>query len=188
MIPSLVYALAAACALVAAGLGTDFSPSFTAMFAFAFLCLTALSELCLCFRKGRVPLLAGRLSQILAALFLFPATLIYAAGDDWFPYCIRFALIAGLITHLAFWLLLRHRKRKLGFGAGTETWLMLTAGILTLSCAIPSPGLWPFALGMLLILAGKRLADLREDQTLPRLAVASGMLLCAAFLVSPMLF
>ena len=188
MNPSLIYALAAACALVAAGLGMDFSPSFTAMFAFAFLCLTALSELCLCLRQKRAPLFLGRLAQILGALFLFPATLIYAANDDWFLYCIRFALAAGLIAHLALWLLLRRRGRKLGFGAGVETWLMLTSGSLTVACAIPSPGLWPFALGMLLILAGRRFSDFREDQSLPRLAIASGMLLCAVFLVAPMLF
>lgn len=188
MISLTLYFIALAAALGIAWTGMDFSPSFTAMFAFAFLCLTALSELCLHFRGRRAALSVGRLSQIVGALFLFPATLIYAMQDDWFPYCIRFALVAGLLAHLAYWLLLRRRGKKLGFGAGAETWLMLTAGILTVSCAIPSPGLWPFALGMLLILTGKRFADFREEQTLPRLATAVGALLCAAFLIAPMLF
>lgn len=69
-------------------------------------------QLCLHFRKKRALLFAGRLSQILGVLFLFPATLIYAAGDDWFPYCIRVALVAGLITHLVFWLRLHHRGKS----------------------------------------------------------------------------
>lgn len=76
----------------------------------------------------------------------------------------------------------------MGFGAGVEAWLALTAGILTFACAIPSPGLWPFALGILLIFLGRRLADFHERRNLPRSVTSLGMLLCAAILIAPMLF
>ena len=176
------------CALITAWLGMDFSPSFTAIFAFAFLCLTALGELCLRFRDRRALRFSGHLSRAAGILFVFPATLIYAAQDDWFLYCIRIALVAGLFGHAAMWLCVRRAGEKPGFGAGLENWLLLTAGILTLSCAIPSPGLWPFALGQFLILTGQRLGDLRKHPPFARPSIALGMLLCAAFLIAPMLF
>ena len=181
----ILYTIAILCALAAGGLGMDFSPSFTAMFAFAFLCLAALGDVCLRFRQKRPLLFLGRLLHIASDLCLFPATLIYAAQDDWFLYCIRVALIAGAVCHIGMWLLLYRRQgRKLGFGAGVDNWLMMTAGILTLCCAIPSPGLWPFAVGILLVLTGRRIGDRRKSG----LARALGMLLCAVFLAAPMVF
>lgn len=170
-----------AAALVLAALGTDFSPSFTAMFTLAFLCLTALGEICARFRRRGL----GRLFCILGALFVYPAVLIYAAQDDWFFPLMRFAPIAGLILHLAVWLLYRRNKKKIGFGGGIENWILLSDIAFTIPSAIPCPALWPYGLGLIAILIARRLEDWDGNARLP---VAAGMLLCAVFLAAPMVF
>lgn len=177
-------------ALIIAGLGVDFSPSITAIFVLSFLLFAAIDDVYHRLRnRSHVLPFLGRLFFFVGAVALFPATLVYASGDDWFPYCIRIALIAGAVGHVAIWLLFyRRKKNKLGFRAGLEHWLLLTAAILTVACAIPSPGLWPYALGIPLISASRRIADAR-GRTLPaRLLMNAGMLLCAAFLAAPMVF
>ena len=186
MISSIIYALTIACALAAAVIGMDFSPSYTAMFAVAYLCLTALGELCRNF-KGRLCAFMGYLFPIAGTIFVLPSTFIYAAGDDWLWPCVRIALILPAILLLAIYLLLyRKRGRKLGFAAGLETWLALAAGVFTLACAAPSPALWLYGLGVMLILAARRFAEVMENLKLPRAMMAAGMFLCAAFLVAPM--
>lgn len=192
MISFIGYMIALMCAVVIAGVGMDFSPSFTAMFVMVFLSLTALGEGFLCFRSrkhGRVFTFLGRLFPIFGALLALPASYIYAAGDDWIDACLNIALVGSVILHCAiYFLLYRKQGRKLGVAAGVENWLLLAAGIFTLSCAVPSTALWPYGLGILLMLAAMRLADVKEDSWLPRGAMTLGMLLCAAFLAAPMVF
>ena len=155
-------------ALVLAAMGTDFSPSFTAMFTLAFLCLTALGEICARFRRRGL----GRLFRILGALFVYPAVLIYAAQDDWFVPLMRIAPAAGLILHLAVWAAYRRNKKRIGFGRGIENWLLLSAIAFTVPSAIPCPGLWPYGLGLIAILQ----------------PTGAGMLLSAILLAAPMVF
>lgn len=190
----LLYGLVLTCTLAIAGAGVDFSPSFTAMFLMAFLALTALGELCALMgtakpKYGRVFAASRRLLGIVGALFVIPSVLIYAAGDDWMIPCVRIALIASIPLHIAVYALLYRRNGKtLSFGAGLENLLLLAVTVLTLACAVPSPGLWPYGAGLALLLIAKRLEDVREDLALPRAATALGMLLCSVFLAAPMVF
>ena len=189
MTAMILYCLALGCALAAAWLGVDFSPSYTMMFVFAYMGLTALGEILRCFKRSRAFALLGQLFPVLGALFVFPATFIYAFGDDRLFGSIRWVLCLSVIAHVAIWFLLyRRRGRKLGVAAGIENWMLLAAGIFTAACAVPCTALWPFALGILLILAARRLADEEKSAWLPRVATVLGMLLCAAFPVAPMLF
>lgn len=192
MISLMGYMIVLMCAVVIAGVGMDFSPSFTAMFVVVFLGLTALGEGFLCFREhkhGRIFTFCGRLFPIFGALLALPASYIYAAGDDWIDTCLNIALIGSVVLHFAIYFpLYRKQGRKLGVAAGIENWVLLAAGIFTLSCAVPSTALWPYGFGILLMLTAMRLADVREDPRLPRGVMALGMLLCAVFLAAPMVF
>ena len=192
MISFIWYIAALVCAVAAAGVGMDFSPSFTAMFVVVFLGLTALGEVFLYFkahRHQRILTFLGRLFPILGALLALPASYMYAAGDDWIDACLHAALIASVILQVVIYLFgYRKRGRKLGVAAGIETWILLAAGIFTMACAIPSTALWPYGLGILLIAAARRLGDTDADKRLSRGVMAAGMFLCAAFLVAPMVF
>lgn len=192
MISFIWYIIALVCVLAVAGVGMDFSPSFTAMFLITFLVLTIVSELCnYCGEKKymRVFTLLRHLLSIIGALFVFPSVYIYAAGDDWLKNCILIALIVSVLLHITIYFLFYQRQqRKMGFGAGIENWVLLAAGIFTLACAVPSTALWPYGFGVLLILAARRLEDIRMDSRLSRGVTALGMLFCALFLVAPMMF
>ena len=76
----------------------------------------------------------------------------------------------------------------MGIGAGLETYLLMMAGLFTLACAIPSSALWPYGLGTMLILAARRLKSAQMDTLLPKELMILGMLLCAVFLVAPIMF
>ena len=192
MISFALYVICLVCVLVIAAIGVDFSPSFTAIFVMVFLSLTALGEVFLCFREhkhGRVFTFFGRLFPILGVVWALPASYIYAAGDDWIDACLNTALIGSVILHFAvYFLLYRKQGRKLGVAAGIENWILLAAGIFTLSCAVPSTALWPYGFGILLMLTAMRLADVKKDSWLPRGVMTLGMLLCAVFLAAPMVF
>lgn len=192
MVSFIWYMAALACAVAAAGVGMDFSPSFTAMFVVVFLGLTALGEVFLYFKEHRYQralTFLGRLFPVLGALLALPASYMYAAGDDWIDACLYAALTASVILHVVIYLLCyRKQGRKLGIAAGIETWILLAAGIFTIACAIPSTALWPYGLGILLILAARRLGDTDADKRLSRSVMAAGMFLCAVFLVAPMVF
>ena len=133
MISFVLYVIALAFVLVIAGIGMDFSPSFTAMFVMVFLSLTALGEIFMCFREhkqGRVFAFFGRLFPILGVLLALPASYIYAAGDDWIDACLNIALVGAVILHFVIYLLLyRKQGRKLGVAEGIENWILLAAEI-----------------------------------------------------------
>ena len=192
MISFIWYMIALVCAVAAAGIGMDFSPSFTAVFIVVYLGLAALGEVFLYFKEHRYQrafTFLGRLFPVLGALLVLPASYMYAAGDDWIDACLYIALIASVILHFVIYLLFyRKRGRRLGIAAGIETWILLAAGIFTLACAIPSTALWPYGLGILLIAAARRLGDTDADKRLSRGVMVAGMFLCAVFLVAPMIF
>ena len=189
MVSFIWYMVALVCAVAAAGVGMNFSPSFTAMFVVVFLGLTALGEAFLYFKEHRyqrVFKFLGRLFPALGALLVLPASYMYAAGDDWIDACLNIALIASVILLVIYLLCCRRLGRKYGIAAGIETWVLLAAGIFTLACAIPSTALWPYGLGILLIVAARRLGDTDADKRLSRGVMVAGMFLCAVFLVAPM--
>ena len=76
----------------------------------------------------------------------------------------------------------------MGVDAGIENCLLLAAGLFTLACAVPSTALWPYGLGVLLILTARRLGGAGADIRLSRGTMVTGMLLCSVFLVAPMVF
>lgn len=192
MISFILYIVTLAIALAIGYIGLDFSPSFTAMFLVAFLVLTTLSELCNHFEKkrnNRALAFLTHFSPAIGGLFVLVSAYMYANGDDWLGICVRVAPVVAAILHIAIYIFLYRRKnRKMGIGAAIENWLLLAAGLFTVFCAVPSTALWPYGLGVLLILAAKRLADVKDGETLPRVATVLGMLLCAVFLVAPMVF
>lgn len=192
MIFSGLYAITISCFLLAAGLGVDFSPSFTAMFLMVFLAAEAISEICRCFntKKRKAGLsLAKSLASIIGILFVIPSVIIYAAGDDWMGACIRIALLVPLLLYTAlYFYLFRKRGKKTGIAAGVAYWLLLTAAVLTLLCAVPSTALWPYGFGLLSIWAAKLAAGLEADERFIRGATTLGMFLCTMFLVAPMVF
>lgn len=192
MVSFVWYIIALVCVLAVAGVGWDFSPSFTAVFLMAFLALTALGEYFRYIREKsprHIFTFLGHLLSVVGALFVFPSVFIYAAGDDWLDNCILIALIVSAILHITMYFLFYQRqRRKMGFGAGIENWVLLAAGIFTLACAVPSTALWPYGFGVLLILTARRLEDIKADRRLSRGVMVLGMLLCALFLIAPMMF
>lgn len=191
MVSFVLYIIALVCVLAVAGVGWDFSPSFTAVFLMAFLALTALGEYFRYIREKmprHIFTFLGYLLSVVGALFVFPSVFIYAAGDDWLDNCILIALIVSAILHITMYFLFYQRqRRKMGFGAGIENWVLLAAGIFTLACAVPSTALWPYGFGVLLILTARRLEDIKADRRLSRGVMVLGMLLCALFLIAPMM-
>ena len=192
MIAQVLYGIGIAAALAAAGVGVNFSPSYTVLFAMVFLMATTLDELCRALSTlhfERLLLGMGKLLSLLGALFMLPAAFIYAFGDDNLGLYVGISLVAPVVLHCAIHqLLYRRRGRRLGFLASLENWLLLAAGIFTVACSYTSPALLPCGLGVLLILAGKRCADLLKGNFFCRARTVAGMLLCTAFPVAPMLF
>lgn len=186
------YMITLVCVLAVAGVGMDFSPSFTAMFLVLFLASTALGEYFRYIGEKKpkyIFIFLGLLLSVVGAIFVFPSVYIYAAGDDWLENCILIALIASAILHITIYFLFYQRQqRKMGIGAGIENWVLLAAGIFTLACAVPSAALWPYGFGVLLILAAKRLEDIKAGRRLSRGVMVLGMLLCDLFLAAPMMF
>ena len=179
-------------AVVIAGAGMDFSPSFTVMFLVLFLVLTAAGEFFAYFREKRygcVLILLGQMLSVTGAALVMASVFIYAAGDDWLWKDIPISLVASLILHLALYVLLyRKQGRKMGIGAGMENCALLAAGLFTLACAVSSTALWPYGLGVLLILTARRLGSAGADIRLSRGTMAAGMLLCSVFPAAPMVF
>ena len=192
MISFIWYMIALVCVVVIAGVGMDFSPSFTAMFLVVFLVLAVLGELCGYYGKkqdSRTLLFMGRFFLIVGAFLVFASTYIYANGDDWLKLSACIAPAAAVVLHLAVYLFFYKREGwVMGVDAGIENCLLLAAGLFTLACAVPSTALWPYGLGVLLILTARRLGSAGADMRLSKGAMVTGMLLCAAFLVAPMVF
>ena len=184
------YMIALICAVVIAGVGMNFSPSFTAMFLVVFLILTAFGELFGYYgkeRDSRVLLFLGRFFLIAGAFLVFASTYIYANGDDWLTISVCISLIAAVVLHIAISFFF-YRQWIMGIDAGIENCLLLAAGLFTIACAVPSTALWPYGLGVLLILTARRLGSAGADLRLSRGAMVTGMLLCSVFLVAPMVF
>lgn len=192
MISFIWYMIALVCAVVIAGVGMEFSPSFTAMFLVVFLVLTVLGELCAYYgkeRDSRVLLFTGRFFLTVGALLVFVSTYMYANGDDWLKLSACVAPAVAVVLHLAVYLFFYRREGWImGVDAGIENCLLLAAGLFTLACAVPSTALWPYGLGVLLILTARRLGSAGADMQLSRGTMVTGMLLCSVFLVAPMLF
>ena len=190
MVSFIWYMIALICVVVIAGVGMDFSPSFTAMFLVTFLVLAVLGELCAYYgkeRDSRVLLFLGRFFLIIGAFPVFASTYIYANGDDWLTLSVCIAPVVAVVLHLAIYLFFYRREGWImGVDAGIENCLLLTAGLFTLACAVPSTALWPYGLGVLLILTARRLGSAGADIRLSRGTMVTGMLLCSVFLVAPM--
>lgn len=190
MVSFIWYMIALICVVVIAGVGMDFSPSFTAMFLVIFLALAVLGELCAYYgkeRDSRVLLFLGRFFLIIGALLVFASTYIYANGDDWLTLSVCIAPMVAVVLHIAVYFFF-YRQWVMGVDAGVENCLLLAAGLFTLACAVPSTALWPYGLGVLLILTARRLGSAGADIRLSRGTMVAGMLLCSVFLVAPMLF
>lgn len=192
MISFVLYMIVLICAVVIAGVGMDFSPSFTAMFLVAFLVLAVSGELCGFYGKkqdSRVLLFLGRFFLIIGAFLVFASTYIYANGDDWLTLSVCVAPAVAVALHVTVYLFFYWREGwVMGVDAGAENCLLLAAGLFTLACAIPSTALWPYGVGVLLILTARRLGSAGADIRLSRGTMVAGMLLCSVFLVAPMVF
>lgn len=188
----ILYIFTLLCMVAAACVGMDFSPSFTAMFLVMFLALIVLGEACSHFRETKHARMLSFLRYPLSAIGAFlvaVSVFIYAFGDDWLRIWVGLALIASVIGHFTVcFLLYRKQGRKMDIGAGLENWMLLAAGFFTLACAVSSTALWPYGFGVLLILTARRLGDIKADGLLSRGLMVLGMLLCAVFLVAPMVF
>ena len=157
--------------LAGAYLGLSFSPGFSAIFLFVFLCLSVFSELL--HHKNSS---AGRILMLLGSCFLIPAVYIYAVGDDWLDWTLPTALILSAVLYLLCF-------RKKGSAAEHSLRLiLLMSGVFSLFSSMASTALLPVAAGVLLIFVSRLLI---KERDLPFIA---GICLCACFLVAPMLF
>ena len=186
-----VYALALLMLLIPAFIGMEFSPSFTAWFLYACICLHIGGEIFSrwieLFYKGEKSYLKYlfHILFILGNLFVLPATYIYAAGDDWLTPNVWITVItASIATILLFFFTKKEAGLETRIVNSTHTWVALSAGIFTVFCGIFSTFLLPVGLGVLALYIAEQLKDKRASYGIFWLGIA----LINVWLVAPMVF
>lgn len=186
-----LYAFLLLLLLIPAFIGMEFSPSFTAWFLYACICLhiggeifSRLFELLYKGEKTYLKYLFHAL-LILGNLFVLPATYIYAVGDDWLTPNVWITVIAASVLAL---LLFFFTKKQAGLAVrifnSTHTWVALSAGIFTILCGIFSTFLLPVGLGVLALY----IAEHCKDKQLSYSVFWLGIFLINVWFVVPMVF
>ena len=186
-----LYALALLTLLVPAFIGMDFSPSFTAWFLYACICLhiagEVLSRLYEHFYKGEKVYLKYLFHPlfILGNLFVLPATYIYAVGDDWLA---RIVWITAISVSLiaVFLFLFTRREENVGTRIleAVQAWGFLAAGVFTVLCGIFSTALLPVGFGVLFLYVAQQL----KKEPWRYVVFWLGILLVTVWLVAPAIF
>lgn len=182
------FALACACLLGAAWLGTDFSPSFTMLLMTANLLLCALAECaalagrCLGRGGGALAALCGILFGA-GMLLALPSVYIYAAGDDLLARCEIAAAVTGALLTAGLAFAGRRRGRQMRLSGAALNWLALSAACFALACGLRSPALLAYGAGLLCFCAARTLKPGRARAAL----FCAGLALASLFAVGPML-
>lgn len=186
-----LYALALLILLIPAFIGMDFSPSFTAWFLYACICLHIGGEI---FSRAFELLYKGEKTYlkylfhalfILGNLFVLPATYIYAVGDDWItPNVWITVIVASVLALLLFFFTKKQARLAERIFNSTHTWVALSAGIFTVLCGIFSTFLLPVGLGVLAL----HIAEQYKDKQFSHGVFWLGIFLINVWLVAPMVF
>ncbi|MBR7046714.1 MAG: hypothetical protein IKI23_13860 [Lachnospiraceae bacterium] len=157
-----------AAVLIVSWTGVSFSPGFSESFAAIF--ITAQAALLL-FRNA-----FGRTAALLGSLFLAAGTYIYAAGDDHLSLCLKAALLGALVCGALQW------KSREPFPERLLRPVLFGAGLFTVFCGFFSTALLPAGFGAMLCFLARYKEETQSQVTL------AGLVLCSAFLLSPMCF
>lgn len=186
---AVLYALACACPLALAWLGTDFSPSFTMMFLTANLCMYALAEwIALAGRRagargGAAAVLHGLLFAA-GALCALPSVYIYAVGDDLLSLCVRGAILAGALLAAGAAVVRWKRERRARPFLLARDALAFGAACFALACGLRSTMLLFYGAGLLLAALSLQFEARAEVRAV---LFCLGLLCASVFPVAPML-
>lgn len=202
---NIIFILGFILCFLAAYKGMVFSPSFTMIFVVVGMGFCIVSEILYMAQKaanmqttdtfavqktGPMAIVIGicnRIFYIIGMIWVFPAVIIYATGDDWMNGCMKAAGVGSAVL-CGIWLGWMWKKGEIRlavWGKAVELLISLAAALLAVFCGINSVALIPYGAGLLLLIIA-RLSERKENKVRECFFLA-GLVLMAVFPAAPML-
>ncbi|MCB5387952.1 hypothetical protein LIQ05_13255 [Blautia glucerasea] len=203
---NLIFILGFIMCFLAAYKGMVFSPSFTMMFVAAGMGFCIMAEILymvqnegdmraanntsVAEKTGRMTIGVGicsRIFYIIGMIWVFPAVIIYATGDDWMNGCMKAAGIGSIVLCGIWfgWMWKKGEIRLAVWGKAVELLISLAGALLAVFCGINSVALIPYGAGLLLLTIA-RLSEGKENKVRECFFLA-GLVLMTVFPSAPML-